>query len=128
MPIGGDEIFFLRATSYPVKRASEVSNVSSFCMHASKAPAARPPCEDACRPPYGTDHACMSRIHRPLLRATATVHLHASYNQQEAVLHLMRAVTSPISSEPWNFDPTHQIKRTYVDILEGRRFGVPSYL
>ena len=54
MPMGGDEIFFLRATSYPVKRTSEVSNVSSFCMHASKALAA---CEDACRPPC-TDHAC----------------------------------------------------------------------
>ena len=43
-------------------------------------------------------------------------------------VHLMGAVASSISSEPWNFYLTHQIKRTYVDSLGGRRFGVPSYL
>ena len=29
------------------------------------------------------------------------------------------------SSEPWNFYLTHQLKRTYVDTLGGRRFGAP---
>ena len=69
---------------------------------------------------------CMLRIHRPMLRAT--VDLRVAYNQQTAVLHLMGAVASSISSEPWNFYLMHQIKRTYVDTLRGRRFGVPSYL
>jgi len=29
------------------------------------------------------------------------------------------------SSEPWNFYLMHQLNRTYVDTLGGRRFGVP---
>ena len=29
------------------------------------------------------------------------------------------------SSKPWNFYLTHQLNRTYVDTLGGRRFGVP---